>query len=87
MRLPPSIREIVEDYCGTIPDGVAVQYSIKIDNREYRVKDTRNGPRVQCEIGWVEPEKFIDYLLWNEKMNSIIDLAEIGLDRLISKSI
>lgn len=87
MRLPPSIREIVEDYCGAVPEGVAVQYSIKIDNREYKVKDTRNGPRIHCELGWVESEKFIEYLLWNEKMNSLLDLAGVGLDRLISKGI
>jgi len=87
MRLPPSIREIMEDYCGTIPGQAPVRFTIKIDNKEYQVKDTRNGPRVQCEIGWIEPDKFIDYLLWNEKMNSILDLASIGLDRLISKGI
>lgn len=85
MRLPPSIRDIMEDYCGSLPSTSELRYSIKVDNREYQVKDTRNGPRIHCELGWVEPEKFIDFLLWNEKMNSILDLASIGLDRLINK--
>jgi hypothetical protein len=87
MRLPPGIRDIVEDYCGTIPQGTDVRYSIKIDNKEYQVKDTRNGPKIHCELGWIDPEKFIEFLLWNERMNSLIDLASIGLDRLISKHI
>lgn len=86
-KIPPSIKQIIEDYTGRLPiDEVAVvRYSIKIDNREYQVKDTRSGPKIQTEIGWLTQDKFIDYLLWNEKMNSIIDLASIGLDRLIGK--
>ena len=87
MRLHPSIIKVLEEYCGGVPtDEVAsLRYSIKIDNREYQVKDTKSGPQIQTEIGWLSEDKFIDYLLWNEKMNSIIDLASIGLDRLISK--
>lgn len=88
-KIPPSIRAIIEDYAGKVfNDEVAHQrYSIKIDSREYIVKDTDKGPIIQTEIGWLSEDKFIDYLLWNEKMNSILDLAGIGLDRLISKGI
>jgi hypothetical protein len=84
---PSSIKEILEDYVGKLPiDEVAgVRYSIKIDRREYQVKDTERGPEIQTEIGWLTQDKFLDYLLWNEKMNGIIDLASIGLDRLIGK--
>ena len=57
-------------------------YVIKIDHREYTVKDTKLGPVINTEIGWLKLDSFIDYLLANEKMNALIDLAQIGLDRL-----
>jgi hypothetical protein len=60
-------------------------YVVKIDHREYTVKDTVLGPEINTEIGWLKLDSFIDYLLANERTNALIDLAEIGLDRLVSK--
>jgi hypothetical protein len=62
-----------------------IYYSIIIDNRKYLTKDTPSGPEIKTEIGWVSAESFIEYLLKNEKQNALIDLAEIGLDRLLNK--
>lgn len=58
-------------------------HSIKVDNREYKVRETDKGLEIGTEIGWLSADKFIDYLLWNEKMNALLDLASIGLDRLL----
>jgi hypothetical protein len=60
-------------------------YVIKIDHREYTLRDTEFGPEINTEIGWLGPDSFIDYLLVNEKTNALIDLAQIGLDRLAGK--
>lgn len=60
-------------------------YLIKVDNKEYKVKDTDRGVEIGTEIGWLSADNFIDYLLWNEKMNALLDLAAIGLDRLVEK--
>lgn len=57
---------------------------IKIDNKEYVLRDVEFGSEVSTEIGWLTPEQFINYLLLHEKINAVRDLAEIGLDRLIS---
>ena len=62
-----------------------IYYSIIIDNRKYLTKDTPTGSEVKTEIGWLKAENFIDYLLKNEKENAILDLAQIGLDRLLGK--
>jgi hypothetical protein len=61
-----------------------IYYSIIIDSRKYLTKDTPNGPEIKIEIGWVSAQSFIEYLIKNEKQNALIDLAEIGLDRLLS---
>jgi len=61
-----------------------IYYSIIIDNRKYLTKDTPSGPEIKTEIGWLKAESFIEYLIKNEKQNSLIDLAEIGLDRLLN---
>lgn len=58
-------------------------YVIKIDNREYQVRDTDNGPEIGTEVGWLSESRFIDYLIINEKYNALFDLAGIGLDRLL----
>lgn len=60
-----------------------VYYVIKIDNREYQVRDTPQGLEIGTEIGWLCQGRFINYLLNKEKLNSILDLASIGLDRLL----
>jgi len=60
-----------------------VHYVIKIDNKEYQVRDTSSGPVIGTEIGWLNQDMFIRYLYNNEKLNSIHDLASIGLDRLL----
>ena len=60
-----------------------IYYSIIVDNRKYLVKDTPEGLRIKTEIGWLSAESFIEYLIKNEKQNALIDLAEIGLDRLL----
>jgi hypothetical protein len=60
-----------------------IYYSIIIDGRKYLTKDTPTGPEIKTEIGWVSAESFIEYLIKNEKQNALIDLAEIGLDRLL----
>ena len=60
-----------------------IYYSIIIDGRKYLTKDTPTGPEVKTEIGWLSAESFIEYLIRNEKQNALIDLAEIGLDRLL----
>lgn len=62
-----------------------IYYSIKIDSREYLVKLTPTEPEIKTEIGWLTAQSFIEYLIKNEKQNALIDLAEIGLDRLINK--
>jgi hypothetical protein len=62
-----------------------IYYSIIIDNKKYLTKDTPQGPEIKTKIGWLKAESFIDYLLKNEKENAILDLAEIGLDRLLGK--
>ena len=61
-----------------------IYYSIIIDNRKYLTKDTPAGPEIKTEIGWVSAQTFIEYLIKNEKQNALIDLAEIGLDRLLN---
>jgi hypothetical protein len=61
-----------------------IYYSIIIDGRKYLTKDTPNGPEIKTEIGWVSAQSFIEYLIKNEKQNALIDLAEIGLDRLLN---
>ena len=61
-----------------------IYYSIKIDNREYLCKLTPGEPEIKTEIGWLPAQNFIDYLLKNEKQNALIDLAQVGLDRLIN---
>jgi hypothetical protein len=59
-------------------------YVIKVDGREYRVKETEKGLEIGTEIGYLTADKFIDYLVRSEKQNALIDLAEIGLDRLLN---
>jgi len=61
-----------------------IYYSIIIDNRKYLTKDTPMGLEIKTEIGWLPAERFINYLLQNEKENAILDLAQIGLDRLLN---
>jgi hypothetical protein len=61
-----------------------IYYSIIIDGRKYLVKDTPTGPEVKTEMGWVTAESFLDYLIINEKQNALIDLAGVGLDRLLN---
>ncbi len=61
-----------------------IYYSITIDGRKYLTKDTPEGPEIKTEIGWLPAQSFIEYLLKNEKQNALIDLAEVGLDRLIN---
>lgn len=62
-----------------------IYYSIKIDSREYLARITPNEPEIKTEIGWLPAQSFIEYLIKNEKQNALIDLAEIGLDRLLGK--
>ena len=59
-------------------------YVIKIDNREYQVRDTTKGIEIGTEIGWLTAQRFIEYLYRNEKQNAILDLASVGLDRLLN---
>lgn len=61
-----------------------IYYSIVIDSRKYLVRDTPEGPVIKTEIGWLSAESFIEYLIKNEKQNTLIDLAEVGLDRLLN---
>jgi hypothetical protein len=61
-----------------------IYYSIKIDSREYLARLTPGEPEIKTEIGWLSAESFIEYLIKNEKQNALIDLAGIGLDRLIN---
>ncbi len=61
-----------------------IYYSIIIDGRKYLTKDTPEGPEIKTEIGWLSAQSFIEYLIKNEKQNALIDLAEIGLDRLLN---
>ena len=60
-----------------------IYYSIKIDGREYLCRITPGEPEIKTEIGWLPAQSFIEYLIKNEKQNALIDLAEIGLDRLL----
>lgn len=60
-----------------------IYYSIKIDNREYLARVTPTEPEIKTEIGWISAQSFIEYLIKNEKQNALIDLAEVGLDRLL----
>lgn len=60
-------------------------YIIKVYKREYKVRETDKGPEIGTEIGWLSAQSFIEYLIKNEKQNALIDLAEIGLDRLLGK--
>jgi hypothetical protein len=61
-------------------------YVIKIDNREYKAKESPNGHlEIGTEIGWLSGQSFIEYLYKNEKINALLDLAQIGLDRLLGK--
>lgn len=60
-----------------------IYYSIKIDSREYLARITPTEPEIKTEIGWLPAQSFIEYLIKNEKQNALIDLAEIGLDRLL----
>ena len=62
-----------------------IYYSIKVDGREYKARETEEGLEIGTEIGWLTEDKFIDYLLRNEKINALIDLASIGLDRLLGQ--
>lgn len=62
-----------------------IYYSIKIDGREYACKITPTEPEIKTEIGWLPAQSFIEYLIKNEKQNALIDLAEVGLDRLLNK--
>jgi len=61
-----------------------IYYSIIIDKKKYLTKDTLNGPEIKTEIGWLSAQSFIEYLIKNEKQNALIDLAEVGLDRLLN---
>jgi hypothetical protein len=61
-----------------------IYYSIVIDGRKYLVRDTVTEPEVKTEIGWLPAQSFLEYLLKNEKNNAVIDLAQIGLDRLLN---
>jgi hypothetical protein len=61
-----------------------IYYSIVIDGRKYLTKDTPTGPEIKTEIGWLTAQSFIEYLIKNEKQNALIDLASIGLDRLVN---
>ena len=61
-----------------------IYYSIIIDGRKYLTKDTPTGPEIKTEIGWLTAQSFIEYLIKNEKQNALIDLAEVGLDRLLN---
>lgn len=61
-----------------------IYYSIKIDNREYLCRLTPREPEIKTEIGWLPCQSFIEYLLKNEKQNALIDLAQVGLDRLLN---
>jgi hypothetical protein len=63
-----------------------IYYSIKIDSREYLARLTPGEPELKTEIGWLSPQAFIEYLLKNEKQNALIDLAEVGLDRLLNNN-
>jgi len=62
-----------------------IYYSIIIDNKKYLTKDTPQGPELKTEIGWLPAQSFIEYLIKNEKQNALIDLAGVGLDRLLNK--
>jgi len=61
-----------------------VYYSIRIDGRDYLARLTPNDPEIKTEIGWISAQSFIEYLIKNEKQNALIDLAEVGLDRLLN---
>jgi hypothetical protein len=61
-----------------------IYYSIKIDQREYLCRLTPDKPEIKTEDGWLKQEDFIEYLLRNEKQNALLDLAEVGLDRLLN---
>ena len=61
-----------------------IYYSIIIDDRKYLVRDTPTEPEIKTEMGWVSAQSFIEYLIKNEKQNALIDLAEVGLDRLLN---
>jgi hypothetical protein len=61
-----------------------IYYSIVIDGRKYLTKDTPKGPEIKTDIGWLPAQNFIEYLIKNEKQNALIDLAEVGLDRLLN---
>ena len=60
-----------------------IYYSIKIDSREYVARLTPGEPEIKTEIGWLSAQDFIEYLYKNEKLNALLDLAQIGLDRLL----
>jgi len=62
-----------------------IYYSIIIDSKKYLAKDTPTGPEIKTEIGWLPAQNFIEYLIKNEKQNALIDLAGVGLDRLLNK--
>lgn len=62
-----------------------IYYRIVIDDREWVCKITPTEPEIKTEIGWLSAQSFIEYLIKNEKQNALIDLAEIGLDRLLNK--
>jgi hypothetical protein len=59
-------------------------FVIKIANKEYILRETALGAEISTEIGWLDQEQFINYLFSSEKINAIRDLAEVGLDRLVS---
>jgi hypothetical protein len=60
-----------------------IYYSIIVDNRKYLVRDTPKGLEIKTEIGWLPTQSFLEYLIKNEKQNALIDLAQVGLDRLL----
>jgi hypothetical protein len=62
-----------------------IYYSIIIDSKKYLAKDTPQGPELKTEIGWLTAQNFMEYLIKNEKQNALIDLAGVGLDRLLNK--
>ena len=61
-------------------------YIIKIDNREYQVKREMFGLDILTPDGWIHEQDFIDYLYKTEKTNAILDLAQVGLNRLLGHS-
>lgn len=61
-------------------------YVIKIDGREYHVKKEMFGLDIHTSDGWIHEQDFIDYLYRTEKTNALLDLAQVGLDRLLGNN-